>query len=60
MMNKWFFKNPDCSELIGSSRIDLKEVYLEWEAKELNDFYGAMKWGKVPENNNLGKFFEYL
>ena len=26
---------------------------------KLNDFYKAMKWGKVPENNNLGKFFAF-
>ena len=28
-------------------------------ANKLNDFYGAMKWGTIPENNNLGKFFSF-
>lgn len=36
-----FSKNVACSELKGDSRIDLKEVYLYWEAKELNADYGG-------------------
>jgi len=26
---------------------------------KLGDFYSALGWGAVPENNNLNKFFEF-
>ena len=29
------------------------------EENKLNDFYSAMNWGLIPENNNLGKFFSF-
>lgn len=49
-------KNPSCSELMGSSRVDLKEVYLNWEAKELNRDYGGYWIYKSLD----GKSFEKL
>ncbi|MCB9223648.1 MAG: fibronectin type III domain-containing protein [Crocinitomicaceae bacterium] len=42
-------KNPDCSELKGYSRIDLKEAYMEWEAANLNPDYGGY-WILKSEN----------
>jgi len=26
---------------------------------KIDDFYAAMNWGKLPENNNMGKFFNF-
>ena len=26
---------------------------------KIDDFYAAMNWGKLPENNNMGKFFSF-
>lgn len=46
-------KNPACSELKGSSRLDLKEVYLKWEAKELNDWYGGYYILKSEDNKSF-------
>src|SRR5690606_23115086 len=43
--------NPKCSELNGSSRIDLKEVYLAWEGKSMNAFYGGY-WIMKSENGS--------
>jgi hypothetical protein len=43
-------KNPKCSELEGASRVDLKEIYLSWEAASLNDSYGGYTILKSREN----------
>lgn len=34
-------QNVSCTELNGESRVDLKEAYLKFEAKELNPYYGG-------------------
>ncbi|UKN01167.1 hypothetical protein K6119_15665 [Paracrocinitomix mangrovi] len=47
--------NPSCSELSGYSRIDLKEAYMEWEAKELNPFYGGYFILKSVDKKNFSK-----
>jgi hypothetical protein len=39
--------------------IDYDKVFKSAFANKLNDFYSAMNWGLIPENNNLGKFFSF-
>jgi DNA polymerase elongation subunit (family B) len=39
--------------------IDYDKVFKSAFANKLNDFYSAMNWGLIPENNNLGKFFAF-
>lgn len=51
-------KNPDCSELTGSSRIDLKEAYIEWEAAELNSNYGGYFVYKSEDNKTFNQYNE--
>ncbi|MFT5821449.1 MAG: fibronectin type 3 domain-containing protein [Crocinitomix sp.] len=46
-------KNEACSKLIGTSRIDLKEVYLIWEAKTLNKAYGGYWLLKSEDGKNF-------
>jgi uncharacterized protein len=53
--SKKLSKNHDFTELIGSSRLDLKEVYLAWEAKELNDWYGGYYIYKSEDKENFHK-----
>ncbi|MEX1003302.1 MAG: fibronectin type III domain-containing protein [Crocinitomicaceae bacterium] len=48
-------ENPDCSELTGFSRIDLKEAYMEWEAKALNPYYGGYFIYKSTDKKNFTK-----
>ena len=38
-----------------AQHINHDKVFKSAFENKLNDFYGALKWGKVPENNNLGK-----
>lgn len=47
-------RNKTCSELIGTSRVDLKEVYLQWEAKSLGSAYGGY-WLLKSENGESFK-----
>ncbi|NOQ73893.1 MAG: hypothetical protein GQ574_17935 [Crocinitomix sp.] len=46
-------KNIPCSELIGTSRVDLKEAYLIWEAKSLNKAYGGYWLLKSEDGKNF-------
>ncbi len=46
-------KNANMTELIGESRIDLKEVYLKWEAKQLNMDYSAYYIYKSIDNKKF-------
>jgi hypothetical protein len=45
--------NPECSALVGSSRIDLKEAYLTWEAKRMNKDYGGYWLLKSQDGKNF-------
>ena len=48
-------ENPECSELTGFSRIDLKEAYMEFEAKELNPDYGGYYIYKSTDKKNFNR-----
>ena len=39
--------------------IDHDKIFRSAFQNKLNDFYGALNWGSVPENNNMGKFFSF-
>lgn len=39
--------------------IDYDKIFISSLYNKLSDFYGAMNWGRVPENNNIGKFFSF-
>jgi len=39
--------------------IDYDKIFISSLYNKLSDFYEAMNWGRVPENNNIGKFFSF-
>ena len=53
------FEDPEPIVKFVRSYINYDKVFKSAFANKLNDFYGAMKWGRIPENNNLGKFFAF-
>jgi DNA polymerase elongation subunit (family B) len=53
------YDDPEPIVNIIKENIDYNKIFKSAFANKLNDFYGAMKWGTIPENNNLGKFFSF-
>ena len=53
------YDDPDVIVNIISTYIDYDKVFKSAFQNKLNDFYGAMNWGSIPENNNVGKFFSF-
>jgi hypothetical protein len=53
------YDDPEPIHDFVAQHINHEKVFKSAFANKLNDFYGALKWGKVPENNNLGKFFAF-
>ena len=53
------FEDPDVIMNFVKQHIDYDKVFKSAFENKLNDFYGALNWGRVPENNNLGKFFAF-
>jgi DNA polymerase elongation subunit (family B) len=53
------YDDPDVIVKIISTYIDYDKVFKSAFQNKLNDFYGAMNWGSIPENNNVGKFFSF-
>ena len=53
------FEDPAPIEKFVQDNIDYDKIFKSAFANKLNDFYSAMKWGQIPENNNLGKFFSF-
>ena len=53
------FEDPKPIETFVQEHINYNKVFKSAFSNKLNDFYGAMKWGRIPENNNLGKFFAF-
>ena len=52
-------QDPLAIEKFVQDNIDYNKIFKSAFANKLNDFYAAMKWGSIPENNNLGKFFQF-
>jgi DNA polymerase elongation subunit (family B) len=53
------YEDPDVLRKFVESYIDYNKVFKSAFANKLNDFYAALGWGQIPENNNLGKFFSF-
>ncbi len=53
------FEDPRQLEEFVSKNINYEKVFESAFANKLGDFYSAMKWGLIPKNNNLGKFFAF-
>ncbi len=39
--------------------IDRNKIFQRELQNKLDDFYAAMNWGGLPENNNASKFFSF-
>ena len=39
--------------------IDRNKIFDREIRGKLDDFYAAMNWDKLPENNNMNKFFSF-
>ena len=53
------YDDPAPIENFVQEHIDYDKIFKSAFANKLNDFYSAMNWGLIPENNNLGKFFSF-
>lgn len=53
------YDDPDKIENFVQTHIDYEKIFESAFLNKLNDFYAALKWGKVPENNNINKFFAF-
>ena len=53
------YDDPEPIENFVQEHIDYDKIFKSAFANKLNDFYSAMNWGLIPENNNLGKFFSF-
>jgi len=53
------YEDPKQLDDFVSEYIDYEKVFNSAFANKLGDFYSAMKWGAIPKNNNLGKFFSF-
>jgi hypothetical protein len=55
------FKNGEVYIIVDIVKqyIDHDKIFKSSFENKLSDFYEAMHWGRVPENNNLSKFFTF-
>ena len=53
------YEDPELIVKLVTDYIDYDKVFKSALSNKLNDFYSAMEWGKIPTNNNLGKFFSF-
>jgi hypothetical protein len=53
------YDDPELIVNVVKDFIDHDKIFKSAFENKLSDFYSALKWGKVPENNNLGKFFSW-
>jgi len=53
------FEDPDAIISFIEQYIDHDKIFKSSFENKLSDFYEAMHWGRVPENNNLSKFFTF-
>ena len=53
------YDDPDVLRKFVEEYIDYNKIFKSAFANKLNDFYAALSWGQIPENNNLGKFFAF-
>jgi DNA polymerase elongation subunit (family B) len=53
------YKDPSDIVQFVEMYIDRDKIFDHELRGKLNDFYAAMNWGGLPENNNMGKFFNF-
>ena len=53
------FEDPEMITDFVRQFIDHDKIFKSAFENKLNDFYDALNWGRIPENNNLGKFFGF-
>lgn len=53
------YDDPDQIVTLVTTYIDYDKIFISSLYNKLSDFYGAMNWGRIPENNNVGKFFSF-
>jgi hypothetical protein len=44
---------------LANQYIDHNKMFTSDLSNKFNDFYAAMGWGALPENNNANKFFSF-
>ena len=53
------FNDPPEIYSIVKDNIDYISIFESSLENKLNDFFKALNWGQVPQNNNIGNFFEF-
>ena len=53
------YDDPEQIVKLITTYIDYDKIFTSSLYNKLSDFYGAMNWGRIPENNNVGKFFSF-
>jgi DNA polymerase elongation subunit (family B) len=53
------FQDPQPIVDLLNTYIDYDRIYESALMNKLQDFYDALKWGNIPANKNLSKFFEF-
>jgi DNA polymerase elongation subunit (family B) len=53
------YDDPEQIVNLITTYIDYDKIFTSSLYNKLSDFYGAMNWGRIPENNNVGKFFSF-
>ena len=52
-------EDPEALHDYVDQYIDHDKIFRSAFQNKLDDFYGALNWGKIPDNNNLQKFFSF-
>lgn len=53
------YDDPEQIVNLITTYIDYDKIFTSSLYNKLSDFYEAMNWGRIPENNNVGKFFSF-
>jgi hypothetical protein len=53
------YQDPPEIVEFANQYIDHNKMFTSDLSNKFNDFYAAMGWGALPENNNANKFFSF-
>lgn len=53
------YEDPEEIIQFAETYIDRDKIFDRELRGKLDDFYSAMNWGILPQNNNMGKFFKF-
>ena len=53
------YQDPPEIVAFAEQYIDHNKMFTADLSNKFNDFYAAMGWGQLPENNNANKFFSF-